>query len=107
MEFRKIMEKVDVLKRLSPKDMITSEDIDVIYDEGLCYGRDSRIDKGYGQVVIFVKPGLPEQYEKFCYCMNWGIFTCIWRRAYPTQLYNCVISDVKKMKQIFLLVFIY
>lgn len=65
MEFIKIMEKVADLNSLSIKDMIESEGIDVIYDEVLCYGRDSRIDKGYGQVVIFVKPDLPEQYEKF------------------------------------------
>ena len=65
MEFKNIMEKVDDLKNLSPEDLINSEGIDVIYDEALCYGRDSRIDKGFGQVVIFINPGLPEQYEHF------------------------------------------
>ena len=74
MEFIKIMEKVADLNSLSIKDMIESEGIDVIYDEVLCYGRDSRIDKGYGQVVIFVKPDLPEQYEKFLLLHELGHF---------------------------------
>ena len=74
MEFKKIMEKVDDLKNLSPKDLINSEGIDVIYDEALCYGRDSRIDKGYGQVVIFINPGLPEQYEQFLLLHELGHF---------------------------------
>ena len=74
MEFKKIMERVEVIKSLSTKNMLDNEGIDVIYDETLCYGRDSRIVKGYGQVVIFIKPGLPEQYENFLLLHELGHF---------------------------------
>ncbi|WP_320973832.1 ImmA/IrrE family metallo-endopeptidase [Dysgonomonas capnocytophagoides] len=59
------MEKVELIKNLSVNQMVSVEGIDIIYDEALCYGRDSRIDRGYGQVVIFIKPGLPDQHENF------------------------------------------
>lgn len=84
MSFNDIYNKIEELKELNIYSIIERESIDIVYDNDVVYGRNSRIMKYGNHTIVFIKQGLDEMlerncllhelghyyFDKFCFCSN-------------------------------------
>lgn len=76
MNFKSIYENVELYKSMSLKELLKEFHIKIVYDDSLCYGRDSRTVSVDGITLVFAKEGLPEEKERFLVLHEIGHLVC-------------------------------